>query len=160
MTISSKPGNMLRKHCLMKLDADERSITMMIRRGGRGFLSKLKQKSIRSNNCWYRVLSMDKRLFIDAVIQTVDRVCSSLLLKVLTGFVEKLLCALGGVRGLMGDVVFGMQSFGCGLARRVGAIAVKWGNDLAAAWSDDEGFIRYLAVIDMNNHPSSEFFLK
>ena len=94
---------------------------------------------------------MDKRRFIDAVIQTVDKIRSSLLLKILTGFVEKLLRAIGGIRGLIGNFAFEMQNFGYPLAQRVSVIAVKWGNNLAANWSNDEGFIRYLTVIDMNN---------
>ena len=43
-------------------------------------MSTLKKKSIRVNNSWYRLLSLDKRRFIDAVIQTVDKISSSLLL--------------------------------------------------------------------------------
>jgi hypothetical protein len=126
-------------------------ISVMISHGGRKFLLKLRQQSIRSNNSWYRVLSVDKRRFIEAVIQTVDKIRSSLLLKILAGFVEKLFRAIGGVRGLMGDLGFGMQNFGYPLAQRVSVMAVKWGNSLAANWSNDRGFIRYLAVIDMNN---------
>ncbi len=59
-------------------------ITSMLKQGGRHFLSKLKHKSIRTNNTWFRVLSLDKRRFIDAVIQTVDRIQSALLLKLMT----------------------------------------------------------------------------
>ena len=158
MTISSKLDKMPRKNAFLKSEVPAKDISIMIRYGGRRFLSKLKQKSIRSNNSWYRVLSLDKRRFIDAVIQTVDRIRSSLLLKILTGFVEKLFCAIGGVRGLMGNFAFEMQNFGYPLARRVSVIAAEWGNNLAADWSNDEGFIRYLTVIDMNNLPTFRIF--
>ena len=144
MTISSKLNKMPSKNALIKSEVDAKAISMMIRHGGRKFLSKLKQKSIRSNNSWYRMLSLDKRRFIEAVIQTVDKIRSSLLLKILTGFVEKLLRAIGGIRGLMGNLAY--------------EIAAKWGNSLAAAWSNDEGFIRYLTVIDMNNLPIFRIF--
>jgi hypothetical protein len=133
-------------------------ISVMISHGGRKFLSKLKQKSIRSNNSWYRVLSVDKRRFIEAVIQTVDKIRSSLLLKILAGFVEKLFSAIGGVRGLIGNLGFEMKNFGYPLAQRVSFIAVKWGNNLAVNWSNDQGFIRYLTVIDMNNLPIFRIF--
>jgi hypothetical protein len=126
---------------------------MMIRHGGRKFLSKLKQKSIRSNNSWYRTLSLDKRRFIEAVIQTVDKIRSSLLLKILTEFVEKLLRAIGGLRGLIGNLAYEMQNLGHPLAQRISVIATKWGNNLAANWSNDEGFIKYLTVISMNELP-------
>lgn len=153
MTISSKLDKMPGKNNLIKTEVAAEDIFNMIRHGGRKFLSKLKQKSIRSNNSWYRILSMDKRRFIDAVIQTVDKIRSSLLLKILTGFVEELLRAIGGIRGLIGNFAFEMRNFGYPLAQRVSVIAVKWGNSLAANWSNDEGFIRYLTVIDMNNLP-------
>ncbi len=151
MTISSKLDKMSSKNNLIKSEVITKDISIMIRHGGRKFLSKLKQRSIRSNNSWYRVLCVDKRRFIDAVIQTVDKIRSSLLLKILTGFVEKLLCAIGGIRGLIGNFAFEMQNFGYPLAQRISVIATKWGNNLAATWSNDEGFIRYLTVIDMNN---------
>jgi hypothetical protein len=158
MTISSKLNKMPSKNALIKSEVDAKAISMMIRHGGRKFLSKLKQKSIRSNNSWYRMLSVDKRRFIEAVIQTVDKIRSSLLLKILTGFVEKLFRAIGGIRGLMGNLAYEMQNFGHPLAQRISVIAAKWGNNVAAAWSNDEGFIRYLTVIDMNNLPIFRIF--
>jgi hypothetical protein len=153
MAISFKLDKIHSKNTLLKSEIVAEDISIMISHGGRKFLSKLKQKSIRSNNSWYHVLSVDKRRFIDAVILTVDKIRSSLLLKILTGFVEKLFRAIGGVRGLMGDLGFEMQNFGYPSAQRVSVIAAKWGNNLAANWSNDAGFIRYLAVIYMNNHP-------
>ena len=129
------------------------AITKMIMNGGRKFLVTLKQKAIRINNSWYRALTLDKRRFIDAVIQTVDKVQSSLLLKILTSFAETLLHAIGGIRGLMGNLPYGMQNFGQPLAKRISLIAKGWGNNLASKWAYDEGFIRYLTVIDMNDLP-------
>jgi hypothetical protein len=155
MTFSSKLAKMpsKQKNELTKPEIDTQDISSMIRHGGRKFLSKLKQKSIRSNNSWYRILSLDKRRFIDAVIQTVDKIRSSLLLKLLTALAEKLLHAIGGIRGLIGNLAYEMQNFGQPLAQRISIIATKWGNSLAANWANDEGFIRYLTVFDMNNLP-------
>jgi hypothetical protein len=155
MTISSKltktPSK--QKNELIKTEGNTNDISSMIRHGGSKFLSKLKQKSLRSNNCWYRILSLDKRRFIDAVIQTVDNIRSSLLLKILTEFATKLLSAIGGIRTLMGNLPYGMQNFGHPLAQRISMIATKWGNNLAAKWANDEGFIRFLTVVDMNDLP-------
>jgi hypothetical protein len=123
----------------------------MIKQGGRHFLLKLKQKSIRSNNSWFRVLSLEKRRFIDAVIQTVDRIQSSLLLKLMTELSEKLLCAIGGVSALIGMIPYGMITYGAPLAKRVSEIAQAWGNRSAKLWVTDQVFIRYLTVIDQNN---------
>jgi len=128
-------------------------ISEMIRSGGRKFLSKLKQKSIRSNNSWFRVLSLDKRRFIEAVIQTVDRIQSSLLLKLMTELAEKLVNAIGGISALIGKIPYGMIKYGITLAKKIGAIAQSWGNQMAKKWANEEGFIRYLTVIDVNNLP-------
>ncbi len=130
----------------------EEDISKMLRQGGRRFLTALKQKSIRSN-AWYRVLSFDKRRLIDAVIQTINRVQSQLLQKILAPIVKKLLQAIGGMREFMGKLAFDMQSFGQPLAKKISIIAKGWGNKQAAKWANDEGFIRFLTVIDMNDLP-------
>ncbi|MCW3999799.1 MAG: hypothetical protein NWE93_06135 [Candidatus Bathyarchaeota archaeon] len=129
----------------------EQDTAALIKKGGRKFLTTLKQKALRANNSWFRVLPLDKRRFIDAVIQTVDRVHSSLLLKILTPLAEKLMKAIGGLQGLMGQLFYGMQTYGRPLAQRVSAVASGWGNKNAAKWATDVAFIRYLTVIEMNN---------
>lgn len=126
-------------------------ISSMIRQGGRQFLLKLKQKSIRSNNAWFKVLSLDKRRFIEAVIQTVDRIQSSLLLKLMTELAEKLLNAIGGIPTLIGKIPYGMINYGLPLAKRISTVAQSWGNQTAQQWANDEGFIRYLTILDVNN---------
>lgn len=155
MPISSTPAKMpgKQKIDLTKTVLVTKDISSMIRDGGRKFLIEVKQKSIRSNNSWYRILTLEKRLFIDAVIQTVNKIRSSLLLKILTELVKKLLVAIGGFRGLIGTLAYEMESFGHPLAQKISVIATKLGNILAAEWANDEGFIRYLTVTDMNNLP-------
>lgn len=133
--------------------ADTSSIPQMIQKCGRKFLLALKQKALRVNNSWYRVLSVEKRRFIDAVIQTVDRVLSPLLLKILVNYTQKLLQAIGGIRTLVGNLAYNMQHFGYTLAQKISMIAKRLGNMRASAWANDEGFIRYLTVIDINNLP-------
>lgn len=128
-------------------------IPQMLQQNGRQFLLKLKQKSLRSNNAWFKVLSLDKRRFIDAVIQTVDRIQSSLLLKLMAELAEKLLCAIGGIPALIGNIPYGMINYGLPLAKRISTLAQNWGNQLAKEWANDEGFIRYLTVLDVNNLP-------
>ena len=145
---SSKKNNDEKKTCPETTD-----VSYMLMNGGRSFLSTLKKKSIRANNSWYRVLSVDKRRLIEAVIQTVDKVRSSLLLKILTPLAGKLLHAIGGIPGLIGNLSYGMQNFGKPLAQKISVIAQKWGISQAAEWANDERFIRFLTVIDMNNLP-------
>jgi hypothetical protein len=126
-------------------------ISKMISEGGKSFLLKIKHRALRANNSWYRALSIDKRRFIDAVIQTVDKIRSSLLLKILTKFVTKLVDAVGGVRALIGPLAYGMQTFGRLLAQRISNIASNWANKQSQTWSNDTGFIRFLTVLEMSN---------
>ena len=142
-----------KNNAVTKSQSETDIISSMLKEGGRSFLLMMKKKSIRANNSWYRLISQEKRRFIEAVIQTVDKIRSSLLLKVLTPLIGKLLQALGGIRGLMGNLAYGMKNFGQPLAKRISIVATKWGNNLAAKWVDDEGFIRFLTVIDMNDLP-------
>lgn len=128
-------------------------IPSILRHGGRAFLLKLKQRSIR-NNSWFSVLSLEKRRFIDAVIQTVEKIRSSLLLKLLTAIAEKLLNAIGGVRGLIGELPYATHIFGRPLAQKISQVAAQWGNSLASKWASDEQFIRYLAIVNINNSTS------
>jgi hypothetical protein len=155
MQTTSKPSATVSNHKneKTKTSADTFDISRMISSGGRSFLSTLKKKALRSSNSWFRLLSLDKRRFMDAVIQTVDEIRSSLLLKILTPLVTRLLQALGGIRGLQGNLSYGMQNFGQPLAQRISVIAHEWGNIHAAKWASDPGFIRFLTVIDLNDIP-------
>jgi hypothetical protein len=137
---------------LTKKELTPADISKMIREGGRKFLATLKQKSLRCNK-WYRVLSFDKRRFIDAVIQTVDKIRSLLLLKILTILVERLLQAIGGVRALISNLTYYMQNYGQPLAQKISILAKQWGNKTATKWATDKRFIQYLTILDMNNLP-------
>lgn len=128
------------------------AIPNVLRQGGRRFLLRLKRRSIR-NNSWFRVLTLEKRRFIDVVIQTLEKIRSPLLIRLLTSPTEKLLQAIGGTRGLMGELAYQMQSFGVPLTQKISRIAAQWGNKLALRWADDEDFMRYLTVVEMNNLP-------
>ncbi len=127
-------------------------ISNLLRQGGRRFLLRLKRRSIR-NNSWFRVLTLEKRRFIDVVILTLEKIRSPLLIKLLTSSTEKLLQAIGGTRGLMGELAYQMQSFGVPLTQKISKIAAQWGNKLALRWADDKDFTRYLTVVEMNNLP-------
>lgn len=140
-----------KKSPLKELTASD--ISSVLRYGGRAFLLRLKKQSIRRNNSWFRVLSLENRRFIDAVIQTLERIRSSLLLGLLKPLTEKLLQAIGGTRGLVGELAFGMQNFGYPLTQRISKIAAQWGNKLALQWANDEDFTRYVTVLELNSFP-------
>jgi hypothetical protein len=140
------------KHIAITKQADG-DVSSMLQQGGRRFLLNLKQKSIRTNNIWFRTLSIDKRRYIDAVIQTLDKIKSPLILKILTPLARKLIQALGGTSGLLGKLAYGIQSFGQPQAQKISKIAYSWGNKKALSWANETGFMRFLVVIDMNDLP-------
>lgn len=142
------------ENAITNVSSEENNVSGMLRQGGRRFLISLKQKSIRAHNSWFRVLSLDKRRFIDVVIQTVNRIQSPLLVKALTPIAEKLLHAIGGMRGLIGHLAYEMQNYGCPLAKRISQYAKDWGNRTAEKWANDPDFIRFLTVIEINNLPT------
>ena len=149
--VSHQPFDQAKKTSEMQLVCGD--ISSILRGGGRAFLLRLKRRSMRKNNSWFRVLSLENRRFIDAVIQTVEKIRSSLLLRLLTPLTEKLLQAIGGARGLMGELAYRMQSFGYPMSQRISKIAAQWGNRLASKWANDEDFTRYLTVVEINNLP-------
>lgn len=128
-------------------------IAELIKQGGKKFLQTLKTKSIRSNNSYYRILKTEKRRFIDAVIQTVNKIQSPLLIKALTPIALSLIQAIGGIQKLVGHLTYEMHTYGAPLAQKISQLAKNWGNKSAAKWASDQGFIRYLTVIEINNLP-------
>ncbi len=114
-----------------------------------GSLDRLKRLSMRSG-AWFRALNWKQRGLIDVTMRTVDRIRSSLLLKVLAPLVKRLLETVGGdVRSgtlvLMGKGAFDMMR---GVAEKIVAVAQKWGNKSAKEWLD-ERFLRYLVVMSL-----------
>ena len=115
----------------------------------RGSLMKLKRLSMRSG-AWFRALNWKQRGLMDLTMRTVDRIRSSLLLKVLAPLVRRLLEAIGGdartgTLVLMGKGAFDMMR---GVAEKIVAVAQKWGNKSAKKWLD-EGFLKYLVVMNL-----------
>jgi len=89
---------------------------------------------------WYRVLTRVERACVDLSARVVERVRSRVLARVLTGILSKLHSALESTVERMAREV------GRPLARRLSVIAQGWGNGCAAAWAEDQGFVRYLAI--------------
>ncbi len=112
-------------------------------------LEKLKRLSMRSG-AWFRALNWKQRGLMDLTMRTVDRIRSSLLLKVLAPLVRRLLETIGGDARtgtliLMGKGAFDMMR---GVAEKLVAVAQKWGNKSAKEWLD-EGFLKYLVVMNL-----------
>jgi len=118
----------------------------------RRYLSRLRRVAQRCR-AWFRIEPEDRR-FLDLVIATLEVVRSGLLARVLEPVLGRLLEALGGFREMM-EAVFGKVSYwmmvrGRPMALRLSRIAQGWGNRQASCWAEDKGFIRYLAVMELN----------
>jgi hypothetical protein len=94
---------------------------------------------------WYRVLTRTERACVDLTIRVVDEVRSRVLSDVLLSVFRKLEMAVESkVARLMRDV-------GVKVAGRLGLVAQSWGNESAACWAEDVGFVRFLAVLHLNS---------
>ena len=107
-------------------------------------LLKLKLKAIR-RRVWFRALSRIDRVLVDLTIRVVDVVHSSRLSEALFSVVKKL------EDSLEGRVSRAIKEVGFSLARKLSLLAQKWGNDLARNWMSDMSFVKFLAIMHINN---------
>ena len=56
------------------------------------------------------------------------------------------------VEALEGKVSWMMRQVGGPLAEKMSRIAQGWGNKTARGWINDMGFVRYLAIMKLNEH--------
>jgi hypothetical protein len=103
-----------------------------------GRLADAKKAALR-RGVWFRSLSRVERGIIDLTIRYVDRIKSTKLAMVVTAIMEKLQVTLES----MADKL--VRTVGLSLARKIGKIAISWGNLSAFMWVADRAFARYLA---------------
>ncbi|MEM2314469.1 MAG: hypothetical protein QXN40_06880 [Candidatus Bathyarchaeia archaeon] len=109
-------------------------------------MARIRLEALR-RRIWFKVLSNLERGLVDFVIKAVDSPRSPRLIEALARIIVKVKKAMmSPVKRLMGHI-------GRPLAERISAIALRWGNKGAAEWAEDEGFIRYLTIINMNSIP-------
>lgn len=109
-------------------------------------LVKLRSKAFR-RRVWFNTLNRIERGLIDSVIKVVDMVRSTLLAKVLTAIVKKLLTTLESKVSRM------MREVGQPLAKKLSLTAQLWGNKSASEWVSNKGFIQYLTIVAFNTSP-------
>jgi len=110
------------------------------------YLARIRLEAMR-RRVWFKVLSNLERGLVDLVIRFVDRPRSTKLIEVLARIIVKVKMAM------MSPVKRLMEHVGRPLARKISAIALRWGNKSAAEWAEDPGFIKYLTIININNIP-------
>ena len=103
-----------------------------------GKLASARKRAFR-RRVWYRVLNRLERGIVDLTMRYVDDVKSSKLAKVLTAIMDKLAQAMESMAERL------VRTVGVPLAKKISALAVKWGNVSASKWAEDTEFARYLA---------------
>lgn len=106
-------------------------------------LLKLKLKAMRSG-VWFRALRRIDRVLVDLTIRVAGRVRSFILAENILAVVKKLESSMEN------RFLRSIKESGIPIARRLGLIAQRWGNAAAKRWGSDEGFIRYLAAMSLN----------
>lgn len=110
----------------------------------RVFLLRMRRKALRKG-VWFKVLDCAERAILNLVPRCVEKPRSARLIDMLAKIIVKIENALKSpVDILVGQV-------GRPLAKRLSQIAQKWGHKDAGEWATDDGFARYLAIVNMNS---------
>jgi len=106
-------------------------------------LIKLKLKAIRAG-VWFRALPRIDRALVDLTIKVASKIRSATLAKNLLAVTRKLegLLESGPSRAF--------REVGVRLAQKLSLVAQKWGNSSAKSWASDVYFIKFLAVMHIN----------
>lgn len=109
----------------------------------RSLLVRMRTLALR-RGVWFGTLSRTERACVDLTIRVVDEVRSGILMDALLSVLRKV------DEVVESRVVRSMRDVGLEAARRLGSVAVSWGNSSAASWILDAKFVRFLAVLHLN----------
>ncbi|MEM2455430.1 MAG: hypothetical protein QXN21_05770 [Candidatus Bathyarchaeia archaeon] len=108
------------------------------------YLARVRLEALR-RRIWFKALSSLERGLVDFVIRVVDRPRSLKLIEALARIIVKV------KKAMISPLRWLMEQVGRPLARRISIVALRWGNRSAVEWAEDEGFIKYLTIMDINN---------
>ena len=113
----------------------------------------MKIKAMRSG-VWFKALQRIDRALIDLTIKVAANIRSVTLTNGILSIKQKLqkLLETKHLRNL--------QAMGYPLAQKLSALAQKWGNKQAQAWTGDRGFVTYLAIMHINRLSLTEYKIK
>jgi hypothetical protein len=106
-------------------------------------LAEIKRKALRRRT-WFKVLDGAERAIISLTIRCVERIRSPKLAKIVTAIVTKLRDAMTS------QVEKLKETIGRSLAQKLAKIALAWGNLSAKLWVEDQSFIQYLVIMQIN----------
>lgn len=107
-------------------------------------LAKIRSMAIR-RRVWFKVLNRLERGLMNLTLKVTNKIRSKVLAKAIYSIVRRLLEALES------KVDLSIRRVGVPLAKKLSLIAQKWGYNSAGNWSSDISFIRFLAVMHLNN---------
>jgi hypothetical protein len=120
----------------------------ILRRDAFGFLSKaqlvrLRLRAVRAG-VWFKALPRIDRVLVDLTIRVAGNVRSVTLARSLLAVTRKL-------EGLLESrFLRGLRRLGVCLAKKLSAVAQKWGNPSAKNWASNVSFANFLAVMHIN----------
>jgi hypothetical protein len=118
---------------------------------GKTQLLKLKVKAIRAG-VWFKALPRIDRALVDLTIQVANSIRSKTLIKSILAVTRKL------QELLESSISRNLTEIGLPIARKLSALAQKWGNRNAQDWANNIGFVRYLALMTLSeNLPNGTF---
>ena len=106
-------------------------------------LVKLRLKAVRAG-VWFRVLPRIDRVLVDLTIKVASNIRSFTLARNVLAVVTKL------EELLESSLSRAFREVGFPLAQKLSLMAQKWGNISAKSWPSDSSFIRFLAVMHIN----------
>jgi hypothetical protein len=106
-------------------------------------LVKLKVRALRAG-VWYRALPRIDRALLDLTIRVANSVRSTTLAKNILAVTKKL-------EGLLeSSLLRAYRGVALQLAQKLSFVAQKWGNTSAKNWASEVSFIKFLAVMHIN----------
>jgi hypothetical protein len=106
-------------------------------------LTKLRLKAIRAG-VWFKALPRIDRALVDLTIKVARSIRSTTLAKNLLSITRK----LEGI--LESSLLRVFRGAALKLAQKLSLIAQKWGNNSAKSWNSDTSFIKFLAIMHIN----------
>ncbi len=95
---------------------------------------------------WFKALPRIDRVLVDLTIKVANKIRSFTLANNLTAVTKKL-------EGLLENSLSrACREVALPLAQKLSSVAQKWGNLSAESWPSDSSFIKFLAVMHINEH--------
>ena len=106
-------------------------------------LIKLRLRAVRAG-VWFKALPRIDRALVDLTIKVASSIRS-------TTLAENLLAITKKLEGLLeSSLLRAFRGVAYTLAQKLSLVAQKWGNPSAKNWGSDASFIRFLAVMHIN----------